>query len=269
MERNLAQMHLCMTLTRLTTVRILRRKSTWFLLLVGLLPCAAGLLWIANHFIPDMRMPIKPYNMFNSIQSLYFLTFYVPMVAIFLGLGTINDEIETKNITFTLVRPLSRLSIAVGRFLGHLGAACSLLVISLTACYVANMLFQVESFIEKLPNLFNAIFIMVCGMSAYLGVVAALGTWFKKFAIMGSILWVVLDTLLAIPPVATLNGISIKYRILAGYWDALPQFMFSGTIIQSSAFVNGGICLLVAVAACGLIASRLFGREIILSDNAG
>jgi len=45
MERNLQQVHLCLTLTQLTAIRILRRKSTWFLLLVGLLPCAVSLLW--------------------------------------------------------------------------------------------------------------------------------------------------------------------------------------------------------------------------------
>jgi len=268
MERNLTQAHLTLTLTRLTTVRILRRKSTWFLLLVGLLPCATGILWILNQVVPDMRMTIKPYSMFNSVQSLYFHTFYLPMVAIFLGLGTLNDEIETKNITFTLVRPLSRLSIAVGRYFGHLGAACALVILTLGANYAANMLFQVESILDKLPNLLNGLFIMCCAMAAYMGVVAALGTWFKKFAILGSIMWVVVDHLFAMVPVDTLRAMSIKYKLLAGYWETLPQFMFSGTVTQSSAFLNGGACVLVGIACCGLIAYRLYATEIVLSDNS-
>lgn len=269
MERNLSQLHLTLTLMRLTTVRILRRKSTWFLLLIGIAPCLVSGLWILNHLVDDMRMSIKPYSMFTSLQSLYFLYFYVPLLAIFLGLGTINDEIESKNITFTLVRPLSRLGIAVGRFTGHLGAACALVVVSLTANYFANMLFQLESIIDKFPNLLNALFIICCAMCAYLGVVAALGTWFKKFAILGSIVWMVFDTLFSIVPVASLKGISIKYKILSSYWEQLPQFLISGTVEQTSAGVNGLVCLLIGTAMCGLIAYRMYAAEIILSDSTG
>lgn len=269
MERNLSQKHLCLTLARLTTARLLRRKSSWFMLAVGLLPCLVGGLWILNQVVPDMRLTILPYTMFNSYQSLFMLILYLPLVSIFLGLGTVNDEIESKNITFTTVRPLSPVSIALGRFLGHLGAAATLLTVSMVGNYFVNMFFQFELFFEKLPNLLNGLFMLCCGLTAYLGLIAALGTWSKKFAIMGSVLFLVLDALFAMVPVDAIKGLSIKYKIMAGYWETLPQYTLSGTVEHASAALNGLILLVIGLAGCGLIAYRLHAVEIVLTDSAG
>ncbi len=269
MERHLQQKHLCLTLARLTTTRLLRRKSTWFLLGVGLLPCFVSALWILARIVPELQLTILPYTMFGSYQSLFMMVLYLPLLSIFLGLGTLNDEIESKNITFTTVRPLSPISIAIGRYLGHLGAAATLLTISMVANYLANMFFQFELFFEKIPNLLNGIFMLCCGLTAYLGLVAALGTWSKKFAIMGSVMLLVLDALFAILPVDSIKAMSVKYKVMAGYWETLPQYTLSGTVEHSSAALNGLILIIIGLVGCGLIAYRLHAVEIVLTDSAG
>lgn len=271
MEKNLTQINLTWTLTKLTSQRLLKRKSTWAILALGMVPCAMALVWIMANVFPDqIRLPKKPFATFQTIESTYFLWFYVQLVAIFLGLGTINDEIESKSLTFTLVRPLTRISIAAGRYLGHLGAACALISIALVANYIANMLFQIESFIAKLPHLINALFMMSCAMAAYLGVVAAVGTLFKRFAILGSLIWLVFDSFFSLLPVATLQTLSIKYKILSGYVEMLPQYTFTGTTIEpASPLLNGMICLMIGAVSCAIIAFRLYTKEIILSDDSG
>ena len=270
MKTNLSQVHLFWTLTQLTAIRILKRKSTWIFLLIGLLPSCIALFWVLVRTFPEESgMPVTPYGMFGNMLSYYFLSFYVPLLAIFLGLGVIADEIDSKNITFTLVRPLNRITIVFGRFLGHLVAAVSLMTICLISNYMANMVFQLEFFFAKIPNLLNAWFVMSFGMVAYLGIVAGLGTLWKRFAILGSIMWILLDIAFSLLPVDTLNAVSVKYRMLASFWEPLPQFGPSLTaVVQSGALVNCLVCLIFGAIACGVMGARLTFFEIILSDNS-
>ncbi len=270
MNLNLTQFHLFWTLSKLTAKRVLNRRSTWLLLMVGLLPCGIFLFWTLNKVMPNQFDVItKPYSIYLYILSVYFSAFYVPLLAIFLGLGVISDEIESKNITFTLSRPVSRFAIAGGRYLGHLMAAAGLTVVSVGAVYFANMLFQVEDIIGKLPNLANSAFALCLGLAAYLSVVAALGTFLKRGAILLSILWMAFDTGFSLIPVETFHFISVKHRMLASFWDELPQFMLTLTNIQSgSVLLNTFWCLALFIAPPFLfIAGRLSAGDIMLSES--
>lgn len=269
MNKNLSQVHLTLTLAKLTAKRLRRRTSTWVLLALGLLPCLMLLFWVITQFSGD-RPNLKPYTMFLHIQSHYFLNFYVPLLAIFLGLGTISDEVETRNITFTLVRPLHRAGIVVGRLAGHLIVGFSLIGISIAANYFANMLFQIENIVSQAPVLINSIFVLCFGLMAYLSVVAVLGTFWRKFAIISGILWLVFDNLFSRTPVDVFKWISIMYRMSASYWEKhFPFYGFTGTPIESSpAWVNAFFCLCVAAICAAIMAARLNYREVILSEGA-
>lgn len=271
MQTNLNQLHLTWTLTTLTTKRLLRRKSTWFMLLVGLVPCMVAAFWIIRNIYPDFARSVdKPWRMFQNIESFYFLTFYIPVLSLFLGLGTLNDEIESKNITFTLVRPLNRVAIAMGRFLGHFITAAGLTLVAITMNYFANMFFQIEDFVGKLPNLITTLSIATFGLCAYLAVIACVGSYAKKFAIMGGVIWLGVDTLFSLLPVNTLKAMSIKYKMLSSYAEGNlpPMEFFSITeIVPGNIFLNGFLCVLIAATACVGIALRLWRQEIILSDS--
>lgn len=268
MSVNLSQVHLTLTLAKLTAKRLQRRKSTWVLMLLGLLPCAIILVWISSQMFGE-RIGLKPYDMFLRIQSFYFLNFFLPLIAIFLGLGTISDEIETKNITFTLVRPLHRISIVVGRLLGHLLAGFGLITITIICNYMANMLFQIEDFFGQLSILFNSIFILCFGLMAYLSVIAVLGTFWRKFAIISGILWLVMDNLFSRTPVDVFKWVSIQYRMMASYWENhFPFFGFTGTAIESSpAWINAFFCLCITIICAAIMAAKLNYQEITLSEN--
>ena len=269
MNTILNQPYLCWTLARLTAHRLIRRKSSWAMLALGLLPCLIILYWIFVAVTGRLDGQSMPYSIFVNVISIFFLNIYVPLLALFLGLGVISDEIDTKNITFTLVRPVNRISIVFGRYLGHLIVATALVVITYTCFYFTNMVFQVEQLFPKLPNLANGLFIVFFGLAAYLAVVALLGSVWKWFAILLSLLWMVFDTFFSLVDVDTLNFISIKYRMLASYWETIPMFGITlKSIEQSSALINGGYCLLFAFMACVLMAVRLGSFEIVLSDSA-
>lgn len=269
MKQKLSQVHLTLTLAQLTAHRLRRRSSTLVLLLLGLVPCAILIFWVISN-LGDGRVSLKPYDMFLRVQSHYFLNFYVPLLAIFLGLGAISDEIETRNITFTLVRPLHRASIVVGRLLGHYIVGFGLVSICIIANYAANMFFQIEDFASQLPILLNSVFILCFGLMGYLSVIAVLGTFWRKFAIIAGILWLILDNLFGRTPVDVFKWVSIMYRMSASYWEKhFPFYGFTGTAIESSpAWINAFYCLCLALICIAIMAAKLNLKEIILSEGA-
>ncbi len=266
MTLKLSQPHLAWTLALLTFRRVLKRRSTWVFLGIGLFPCLIFLFWLLAQAVPDIRPGTKPFGMFRLIQSIYFLSFYVPLLSLFLGLGAISDEIETKSITFTLTRPLNRYSIAFGRFFGHLMAAITLLAVSVLGLYMSNMLFQVEDMFTQIPHLINGLFVLSFGTAAYLALVALWGTLIRRFAMLISLLWIILDILFSLFPFGWMKFINVRYRMLASYWEMLPQFI-PGLIPvqQSSALMNFAMCMSFVVIACWFMGFRL-SFEIVLSD---
>jgi len=265
---NTSQMHLFLTLTRLTAKRVLKRKSTLGFLAIGLVPCLIFVFWTLTKVVPDMHSPTRPFGLFQYIHSIYYLTFFAPLLALFLGLGAISDEIESKNITFTLMRPLNRFTIAAGRVVGHYIAAVILVCVSLVACYLSNMVFQVEDFIGKLPTLLNGMFVISFGLAAYLGMVALLGTLLKRFAVILALLWLLLDGVFSLVPIGLLKYIGFRYRMLASYSEQLPQILPSAFPVEpGSMILNCAICLIFMAVTCVLMGLRL-NFEIVLSDSS-
>ncbi|CAM2068748.1 ABC transporter permease [Sulfidibacter corallicola] len=268
-QPNLNQVRLTWTLARLTAKRLIRRKLFWFLSLLSLLPCLVVFYWIIDRFAANWSSPEMPFAMFRNIQAVYFHIFFMPLLSVFMGLGVISEEIESKNITFTLVRPLNRASIAVGRLLGHLLAASLLLSVAVFCNFMSNMVFQVEELIPTLPNLINGILILCAGLAGYMSVVAMLGTFWKKFAILGSIIFLLMDTAFSLIPVATLNFISVRFRMMAAYWEPLPRFLPSLIDIPRGSFVLNIALIFVLFVAIplGVMAFRLSQFEIVLGGG--
>ncbi len=264
---DLSQLKLLGTLTRITAHRVLKRKSTIVLTLVGLLPVLQALLWIATA-MGQVHPNLRPFGFFLQLVSTYFAFLFVPLLAIFLGLGVISDEVETRNITYTITRPLSPLVIATGRFLGHYLIAAAVLCVCVILNFAAGMVFQLEDIVRKFPGLINCLFFLSGGLLAYMAVIAALGTTWRRFAILGSVVWIMFDNVFALLPVANLNAISVKYRMLASSWESLPQGMMTlAAIEQSPAIVNALVFVLLASAAVSYMTWYLKQFEFVLSGS--
>lgn len=267
MSQNLSQMRLLGVLTRLTVHRVLRRRSTLVLALVGLLPIMQGLFWLIN-YTDVFHANIRPFGLYLQLLSSFYATLFVPLLAIFLGLGVISDEIDSRNFTFTMTRPLSPLVIAGGRFLGHYLVALVILTVCVGAGFLSGMIFQLEDVIRKVPTLINSVFLLGGGMLAYMAVVAALGTTWRKFAILGSVIWLIFDMLFALFPIANLNAVSVRYRMLSSSMESLPQGIFTfAPIVKSSAFMHMAVFVLIAGLAVAYMTWYLKQFEIVLSGS--
>lgn len=266
---NLNPVSLTMTLAKLTAKRIMARKLFWGMLLLGLGPATIFAFWLIIKLGAQIGVNTLPYGMFRNMYAVYFHNFFLPVLALALGLGVISEEIETRNITFTLVRPIHRIGIAAGRVLGHLLVGWVILTVSVLALYGANMVFQINELFATLPHLFNIIFVVCFGFAGYMCVIAMVGTFWKKAAVFISIAFLFADGFFASLGIKTLAFVSIRYRMMNSYWEAMPRFTLSlQDITTGVASLNALIVLILFVAVpLGVMAFRLSQFEIVLSGG--
>ncbi|MCB1042111.1 MAG: ABC transporter permease [Acidobacteria bacterium] len=251
------------TLSIITAQRMLRRKSTIVLTIVGLLPSIQVFLWVVG-----LHINMTPYGLFLQFLSSYYASLFVPLVAIFLGLGVINDEVETRNITYTLTRPIHPAVVAAGRFLGHYIVAAGVVIVCTIFVYLEGMIFQFGDLFAKIPVLIGACLFLSGGLLACMGVVSCLGTTWRRFAILGSVVWLIFDNVFALIPFDKVNALSIKYRMLASSFDSLPQAIFTLAPIEpGSLMMNMLVFLLIGALAITYMAWYLIQFEIVLSGS--
>ncbi|CAM2006165.1 ABC transporter permease [Acanthopleuribacter pedis] len=268
-QANLNPVYLTLTLAKLTAKRILSRKLFWIMLILGLGPTTIAGFWVVVNFSPDIGVHTRPYGMFRDILGQYFQGFFLPVLALAMGLGVISEEIESRNITFTLVRPIHRIGIAAGRVLGHMLVGWLILITAITGSYLANIMFQIDELFATLPHLLNIMFVLCFGFAGYLCTIAMFGTFWKKPAVFISIVFLLIDWFFANLPNKTLLFVSIRYRMMNSYWEPLPRFTPSlQDITTGVASLNALIVLALFVAVpLGIMAFRLSQFEIVLSGG--
>jgi len=236
--KNTSQLNLMLTLMRLTAHRLIRRRTTLVLFLLGLFPCIQVLFWLVAR-----SASMRPYGAFLGFVGIYYFTFFVPILALFMGLGVIADEVDSRNLTFTTVRPLNAFAVVLGRFGGYLVIAVGILCVSVSATYFSGMIFQLEDFFPKFSIMLNSMYAMTIGLTAYLAVVASFGTAWRRFAILGAVIWMIFDNVFSLLPVDSLQAISVKSRMLASTWEDIPlRYATLVSVESSSGIINGMVC---------------------------
>lgn len=268
-KANLNPFLLTFTLGKITAQRVMARKLFWVMLILALAPAVVAGFWTVVAINPDVSVAVRPYGLFRILLAEYYHGFFLPVLALALGLGTISEEIESRNITYTLVRPIPRIGIATGRVLGHLIVGWLIIAAAVTTVYFANLVFQVDELFSNLHHLLNIIFVMGFGFAGYLCVIAMIGTFWKKASVFLSITFLITDALFARISHQTFHFLSVRFRMMNSYWDPLPRFSLSMQDITSGvASLNALLVLVVFVAIpLTIIAVRLSQFEIVLSGG--
>lgn len=266
---NLNPFRLTLMLAKITAQRVMARKLFWIMLILGLAPAIVAGFWTIVAIKPDISVAVRPYGLFRILLAEYYHRFFLPVLALALGLGAISEEIESRNITYTLVRPIPRIGIAAGRVLGHLFVGWLAIAVSITTVYFANLVFQVDELFSNLHHLLNIIFVMSFGFAGYLCVIAMVGTFWKKASVFISIAFLIVDGLFAGINIQTLHYLSVRFRMMNSYWDPLPRFNLSLQDITTGVASLNALLILVLFVAIPLsvIAIRLSQFEIVLSGG--
>lgn len=78
---------------------------------------------------------ISGFDLYGIVVALYYVRNVLPLAALFHASALIADEVEGKTITYLLSRPVTRLSIFVGKFAAYLVAMLTLALPSLVITY--------------------------------------------------------------------------------------------------------------------------------------
>jgi ABC-2 type transport system permease protein len=111
-----------------------RRRRQRGTIVVGLLPILFAAIVVALKsvgIIPVMAIDILP-----GIMALGYLPVFVVVLPLMLGTSLIGREAEAGTLAFLLIRPISRASLLLGKFVGAWAVACVLLCGSLVVVNV-------------------------------------------------------------------------------------------------------------------------------------
>src|SRR5512142_729687 len=99
-------------------------RRTVFMALVVAAPMALALLYRLFHTSfgdPEVNgQAVRGTTLFGMTIWLLYLRFIIPILGVFYGTSLIADEVDDKTITFLFVRPISRASILLGKYLAYL-----------------------------------------------------------------------------------------------------------------------------------------------------
>ncbi|UCE01986.1 MAG: ABC transporter permease subunit [Candidatus Latescibacterota bacterium] len=181
---------------------------------------------------------------------IYFLglVFFVPLA---LGIGLVSREVEGKTLPLLLVRPLSRGSLLLGKFLGASAISGALLCGSYAVSSL--VLLGADGFDgvgELLPNLPAYVFSLCLGSLAYCALFALLGLVARYAVVIGFAIFLV-DSFIAFLP-GLIRNLSVRYHLVSVAPDAALPGIFQALSVPSGveAFfsLSIGTLLLLAVA---------------------
>jgi ABC-2 type transport system permease protein len=227
-------------------------------LLLGFLPVFLTLLAIGLK-VPGI-VPVRGVDAITAVLASLYLVLLVVILPLLYGTQLVAQEAEARTLVFLLVRPLSRGSLLLGKFLGS-WAACSVqLVVSLaltTLLWLGSDRFQdAAPALARLP-LFAAT--MVLGALAYGALFTLVGLVFSRPALVGLFLALGWENAIPFLP-GWIKTLTIRHHLAAFLpATALPPGMHAALAPPSwpvaLAWLVGG------TAAALLISMWLFARR--------
>jgi Cu-processing system permease protein len=225
----------------------------------------AGLIWLLPmvlFFIGAMRASgdgASRLELWQGFQFLGPLGFLVQFYGLFYGLAIVSEEVENGTLPYLLVRPFSRATILVGRYL----AASAFTLIALTLMNVLLLAFARPA--TPLRALMAAQAMAFLGTLTYTAFFAFLATLFKKPLAAALLFLIGIDFGLSLVPIA-IHNVTPKYHLLQLHAWLLDSGARSGAV--GSDILNANppspwTSLVVLVVLCGLslaLTLRRFSR---------
>jgi hypothetical protein len=110
-----------------------------------------------------------------------FVPFLIPIVAIFVGVSAIGEQVEDGTIVYPWTRPVRRRSIYLGRLVAAQAVSSLLLAGSLVLCFMIMISNGLDLITWDFLKLYFVTFLVIfLGVFSYVAVFAAIGTLLKK-----------------------------------------------------------------------------------------
>jgi len=206
-----------------------------------------------------------------SLTSFIIVNAYVyvllVVVTLFYGTALISDEVDEKTITYLFMRPVSKTTIYLGKYLAYLVAASSLLLPSAAICFLIAMTADASGeAAHHLPILLEDLTVLALGIVAYGALYALLGAWSKRPVFVGLGFTLVWETLVTFIP-GYLSKLTIKHYLLALLPHAVGQRGILGLFESPTSPAAAVVVLLLTTAGLLALGSWMFtNKEYVLEQ---
>jgi hypothetical protein len=154
-----------------------RRRRLLSLAAINLLPVVVVL--IVRIWYPDQGGTAQ--LQLSALTHEVFVPFLIPIVAIFVGVSAIGEQVEDGTIVYPWTRPVRRRAIYLGRLLAAQSVATLLLAGSLILCFLIMVSSGPDVITWDFLKLYFVTFLVIfLGVFAYVALFAAMGTFLKK-----------------------------------------------------------------------------------------
>jgi ABC-2 type transport system permease protein len=157
-----------------------RTGKTRVFALLGLMPVALA---VAVRIILHGRAGAIA-AVFTEILMVFFLQFYIVILALFYGTSVTAEEVENRTLSYLITRPLPKPAIVMGKFAAYSFLMFAMVALSLTLSY-----FVMNSARLAEPELYWAFLrylgVLGLGILAYAAFFTFLGTVLKRAIIVG------------------------------------------------------------------------------------
>ena len=180
---------------------------------------------------------IDAYTVYAIFCSTLYMQFYVPLLAIFLGMSVFSEEIENETVVFLLLRPVPRTILVLGKFLSYVLVASSLLGVSLVMSYlIIGSIPESGLITANLDMLVQDWMVFTLGLASYGAVLMFIGVFTKHRLMTGIFLLFVWDPMAAYFP-GSAYQLTVRHDLFSGFMSVIVLLLLIATCIALTTFI--------------------------------
>lgn len=162
-----------------------RIRRTKVFILIGLLPVAmAALIRIPQAF--SQSEYIRGMTVFSNMIMVFYLQFFILILALFFGSSVCSEEIESKTLTYLTTRPVGKSAVVLGKYAAYLLLMSFIVVAGIILAFII-LNFENLLDLSLYKVLFRDIGVLLLGLICYTAFFTFLGSAIKKSILFGLI----------------------------------------------------------------------------------
>ncbi len=162
-----------------------RARKTKVFYLISFLPVVIAFI-IKFTQIFSGRERFEGIYIFNNIIMVFYLQFLILILALFFGTSVVSEELEGKTLTYLTTRPISKVSLILGKYAAYTLLTIVMTVISVVFAFLVLNLNRLGDF-PLYRVLFKDLAVLALGLVAYTALFTFIGTFMKRSIMFGLI----------------------------------------------------------------------------------
>jgi ABC-2 type transport system permease protein len=252
---------------RLSVGVLVKSRRTFMIAVLCFLPVLGSAFGTLFMMSGVARQELTGFSLTSFIIVNGYVHILLLVVTLFYGTALVSDELEDKTITYLFIRPVSKTTLYLGKYLAYLVAAGLLLLPSATLCFLIAMAADPPGESGRhILILLQDLGVLAIGIVAYGALYALIGAVTKRPVFVGLAFTFIWETLVTYIP-GYLSKLTIKHYVSALLPHAVSQRGIIGLFESPTSAPVAILILLLATAGLLALGAWLFtNREYVLEQ---